>query len=141
MTEPANPEPSPPPTPSPSPRRYDASKTPALAAVHAFDLRGLLLEWEARGVPFLEFLRRPTLSAGMFVIPADGESLDLPGRGDVLYVFLSGTAALSVGDKTVTVAPGSVVFVAEGATRRLADVREDVAALVIAPIPAGSPGP
>lgn len=111
--------------------RVGTPDKPPLKPVHGFDLEALTREWEARGVPYLEFLRRDALSLGLYILPAGGDDKQQPHTEDEVYVVLAGRAVLDVSGQAVPVRAGSVVFVAQGAPHRFRDIEEDLATLVV----------
>ena len=96
----------------------------------AWSLAGLLERQAAAAAPYLEFLRAPDLSVGLYVLEAgsiDGQS---PHTEDEVYVVMSGRAHLRMGDRDVLVGPGSVAFVATGVEHRFHDITERLEVLV-----------
>src|SRR5579875_1966644 len=80
--------------------------------------------------PYLEFLRRPSLSAGIYVIPAGGLDRQQPHTEDEVYCVLQGRGAITVAGEEQQVGPGSVVFVAAGVEHRFHDVAAALSVLV-----------
>ncbi|MQY35029.1 hypothetical protein SRB17_30010 [Streptomyces sp. RB17] len=80
---------------------------------------------------YLEFLRVPALSAGLYVLPADGTDPQLPHHEDELYVVLTGRARLRVGATDHAVAPGSVCYVPAEAAHRFHSITEELRVLVV----------
>ena len=111
----------------------------------AFDLRELIVAREQSQTPYLEFLRVPALSAGLYVLPAGGVDPQLPHRQDEVYFVVHGHARIEVGDEDRPVGPGSVVYVKAGVAHRFHEIAEDLAVLVFfapaedpeAPLPDG----
>ena len=56
----------------------------------AFELNRLLQQAEQGGGPYLEFLRAPWLSMGIYRLPADGSDKQLPHTEDEVYYVLQG---------------------------------------------------
>lgn len=104
---------------------------PPLKPVHAFDLESLTRAWEARGLPYLEFLRRDSLSVGLYILPSGATDQQQPHAEDEVYLVLTGKAVLDVAGQAVPVKAGSVVFVAKKAPHKFVQIEEDLAALVI----------
>ncbi len=63
-----------------------------------FELDVLLALRAASGTPFLEFLRAPALSAGVYVLGIGSVEKQTPHNEDELYFVLSGEGQLRVGD-------------------------------------------
>ncbi|HXU44505.1 MAG TPA: cupin domain-containing protein, partial [Thermoanaerobaculia bacterium] len=55
-----------------------------------FHLADLEAQRRAGSDPWLEFLRVPSLRAGLYVLPAGGVDLQTPHAEDEIYVILSG---------------------------------------------------
>lgn len=104
---------------------------PPLKPVHAFDLEALTAEWQARGHPYLEFLRRDSMSVGLYVLAAGSADPQQPHAEDEVYVVLAGKAVLDVAGQRVPVKAGTVAFVAKGAVHKFVEIEEDLAALVL----------
>ncbi len=69
------------------------------------------------GARYSEFLRRATMSAGVYELAAGAPDPQSPHAEDEVYVVLSGRATIAVADETRPVGAGSVVFVAPRACR------------------------
>ena len=81
--------------------------------------------------PWLEFLRVPSMSAGLYRLPKGGEDQQTPHREDEVYVILEGRATLEVDGERVAVGPDSVAFVEAHADHRFVDIEKDLLALVV----------
>jgi mannose-6-phosphate isomerase-like protein (cupin superfamily) len=79
---------------------------------------------------YLEFLRVPDLSAGLYVLDAGGTDPQSPHTEDELYYVISGRGSVTVGDETREVAAGSLVFVAATVPHRFHDITERLEILV-----------
>lgn len=97
----------------------------------AFTVTALLEAARASGAPFTEFLRHPSLSCGIYRIPAGGTDDQVPHREDEIYLVLHGSGRLRVAGDHIDVAAGSLVYVAAHADHRFFDVTEDLEILVI----------
>jgi mannose-6-phosphate isomerase-like protein (cupin superfamily) len=96
----------------------------------AVALEDLLAEREAQGRPWLEFLRVPTLSTGLYVIPAGGVDNQTAHRRDEVYFIISGKAMLFVDGERRPSKAGDVIFVKRGIDHRFEDIEEDLQVLV-----------
>jgi mannose-6-phosphate isomerase-like protein (cupin superfamily) len=85
----------------------------------------------ASGRSYLEFLRAPDLSAGMYVLEAGATDRQLPHTEDEIYVVLSGRGRLRMGDEDVPVGPGSIAFVAARVDHRFHDIEARLTVLVV----------
>lgn len=95
-----------------------------------FEVEGLL----ARTTPdrrYNEFLRVPTMSAGVYVLPAGAHDGQSPHKQDEIYYAIRGKAKMRVGGKEHLVRPGSVIFVNARAEHRFFDIEEELVLLVV----------
>jgi mannose-6-phosphate isomerase-like protein (cupin superfamily) len=96
----------------------------------AFEMAQLIGERQKAGRAYLEFLRVPALSAGLYVLPAGGTDAQKPHREDEVYYVVSGRGAVRVGDEDRLVQPGSVIFVPAGVEHRFHSIAEALTLLV-----------
>lgn len=82
------------------------------------------------GKLYREFLRVPTMSAGLYVLPAGSIDPQRPHHEDEMYYVVRGKARFRAGDKDGGVAAGSVLFVAAEVEHRFYDIAEELAVLV-----------
>lgn len=104
-----------------------------------FELDELEKKQTEANQPYLEFLRRRGMSAGLYRLPVGGEDHQHPHAADEMYHVLRGRARLRVGDQEVAVQPGSVVSVDHGEEHRFVDITEDLHVLVVFAPPEESP--
>lgn len=95
-----------------------------------FDLPGLFAERPA-GQNYLELIRVPAMSAGLYVLLAGESDPQQPHREDELYYVVSGRATLRVGGEDRLVAPGTVVFVPGGVQHSFHSITEELRVLVV----------
>jgi mannose-6-phosphate isomerase-like protein (cupin superfamily) len=98
--------------------------------MHAFELADLLAQREQSNRAYLEFLRVPALSMGLYALPAGGTDLQQPHTEDEVYYVVSGQGAIRVGADDRPVQPGSVIFVAAGVEHRFHSITQDLTLLV-----------
>ena len=98
--------------------------------MEAFDLTRLLSEHDLSGEPYLEFLRVPTLSVGLYMLPAGATDPQQPHTEDEVYHVVSGKGRIRVGAEDRAVGAGTVVFVGAGVDHRFYDIEDDLAVLV-----------
>jgi len=96
-----------------------------------FELDRLEAELSAARRLYHEFLRVPTLSAGLYVIEAGGADPQQPHREDEIYVVINGRGRLRMGAEDIQVGPGSIAFVASGVEHRFHDITERLAIVVM----------
>lgn len=80
--------------------------------------------------PYFEFLRRESMSAGLYRLPAGAADLQSPHGQDELYYVLEGQGRFQVEGEDRPVAAGSLLFVAAHAEHRFHSITEDLALLV-----------
>jgi len=98
--------------------------------MNAFELSQLIEEREQSGRAYLEFLRVPSLSTGLYALPAGGVDPQQPHTEDEVYYVVSGRATIHVGEEDRPVEPGSVVFVEAHVEHRFHTITEDLKLLV-----------
>ena len=96
----------------------------------AFELADLLTEREQSGKLYLEFLRVPALSAGLYVLPAGATDPQQPHTEDEVYYIVAGRARILVAGESRPVGPGSIVYVKANDAHRFHDITEDLSILV-----------
>ena len=64
---------------------------------HFFHLDDLERARAAQGKRYLEFLRVPAMSAGVYVLPQGGTDPQKPHREDELYYVIRGRARMKIG--------------------------------------------
>ena len=99
-----------------------------MSAFH--DLPAVSAERAQSGKLYLEFLRVPALSAGVYVLPAGGTDPQKPHKEDEVYYVVRGSAMMRVGSEEQKIKAGSVIFVAAKVEHRFFDIREELEVLV-----------
>lgn len=85
---------------------------------------------EQSGKRYLEFLRIPAMSAGVYVLPAGGADPQSPHKEDELYYVVRGRGRMRAGSEDQAVSEGSVIFVAAEVEHRFYDITEELVLLV-----------
>jgi quercetin dioxygenase-like cupin family protein len=80
--------------------------------------------------PYVEFLRVPAMSAGLYVLPAGATDRQSPHHEDEIYYVIRGRARFRAGEEDREVSAGSVIFVAAEVEHRFYDIAEELALLV-----------
>jgi len=88
------------------------------------------LERIQSGKLYREFLRVPTMSAGLYVLAAGATDPQRPHHEDEMYFVVRGKAHFQAADQDCDVSAGSVLFVAAEVEHRFYDVAEELAVLV-----------
>jgi len=82
------------------------------------------------GTSYLEFLRVPAMSAGVYTLPAGSVDPQRPHSEDEMYYVVRGRARMRVGAEDRIVNAGSVIFVAAEVEHRFYDLEEELVVLV-----------
>ena len=106
-------------------------------AWEAFDLARLVEKCEARGTPYLEFLRVPQLSCGIYSLAAGAHDTQSTHDEDEVYLVLKGRGQLVVDGEETELSEGSIVYVPADAPHEFIRIEEDLSLLVFF----GSGGP
>ncbi len=96
----------------------------------AFEIARLLEERARAGKSYLEFLRVPALSMGIYHLPAGAIDPQNPHTEDEVYYIIRGKAMIKVGEEDRAVSAGSIVYVAARVPHRFHSIAEDLAVLV-----------
>ena len=98
--------------------------------MQAFELSQLLSMSERTGIHYIEFLRHPSLSVGLYTLPAGSIDPQQPHTEDEVYYILSGQGVIQVGNEISAVQEGSVIFVAAGDSHHFHSITADLTILV-----------
>ena len=96
-----------------------------------FELMDVVDELQAHGQPYYEFLRRDSLSVGLYHLAAGEPDRQRPHSEDEVYYVLSGEGAIEIDGERTPVRPGSVIFVEKAVEHRFLDYDEGLTVLVI----------
>ena len=86
---------------------------------------------QAAGRPWVELLRVPDLSCGLYVLAPGEPDLQVPHTEDEVYVVIEGAARFTAGDETVDCGPGDVLFVPAGVAHRFHDIARTLRIIVV----------
>jgi quercetin dioxygenase-like cupin family protein len=100
------------------------------SVTHFFHLDDLNRQRVSNGKLYLEFLRVPAMSAGVYVLPKGGSDPQKPHREDEMYYVVRGRARMQIMDEHAEVGAGSVIFVEAEADHRFYDIKEELEVLV-----------
>lgn len=98
--------------------------------MQSFELAELISQREAGNKLYLEFLKVPDLSMGLYVLPAGGTDPQSPHTEDEIYYVLSGRAKILVAEEQRDVQAGSVVYVAKNIAHHFHSIEEELRVLV-----------
>ena len=96
----------------------------------AFELPQLATECSQSGSQYLEFIRKPSLSVGLYMLSAGAFDQQEPHTEDEVYYVVSGRASIQVDTESRPVEAGSVVFVQANIEHRFHTITEDLTILV-----------
>jgi mannose-6-phosphate isomerase-like protein (cupin superfamily) len=99
-------------------------------SMQAFELSELITQREWKNKAYLEFLKVPDLSLGLYVLPVGGVDPQSPHTEDEVYYVVSGKAMVKVADENLSVQAGSVVYVAKNVEHRFHSIEEKLTVLV-----------
>ena len=106
-----------------------------------FELARLLKEHKQAGRLYLEFLRVPSLSLGLYVLAAGATDPQKPHTEDEVYFISRGRGMIDVGGRDTSVEAGSVLFVPAHAAHRFHSITEELQILVFFAPAEGTIGP
>ena len=98
--------------------------------MQVFELAPLLEERKQSNKSYLEFLKVPDLSMGLYILPAGGVDAQLPHTEDEVYYVVSGKAKILVADEDRDVQVGSIVYVAKNVEHRFHSIEDELTLLV-----------
>jgi mannose-6-phosphate isomerase-like protein (cupin superfamily) len=98
---------------------------------HTFQIDDLNRQRAGENRLYLEFLRVPALSAGVYVLPQGGVDPQKPHREDEMYYVVRGRAHMQLGSDHAEVRGGSVIFVEAELEHRFYDIQEELEVLVL----------
>ena len=97
---------------------------------HFFELQQLAEQRENTDKAYLEFVRIPAMTAGVYVLPAGSTDPQNPHNEDELYYVVRGRALVRVGSEDREIGAGSVIFVEAHLEHRFHDIQEELVVLV-----------
>jgi mannose-6-phosphate isomerase-like protein (cupin superfamily) len=95
-----------------------------------FEISQIIARQQQSTQAYLEFLRTPSLSLGLYALPAGGVDPQQPHREDEVYYVVGGRGSIRVGQEERPVEPGTLVFVGAGVEHRFHSITEDLKLLV-----------
>ena len=95
-----------------------------------FEIEQLQQQRGQAGKLYLEFLRIPSMSAGVYVLSAGSTDPQTPHKEDEMYYVVGGRARMRVGSEDHAISAGSVIFVAANVDHRFHDIAEELTVLV-----------
>ena len=98
--------------------------------METFELAQLISDHTQSGKSYLEFLRVPSMSIGLYELPAGGTDPQQPHTEDEAYYVVSGKAIINVDGQDRPVQSGSIIYVAANVEHRFHTIKEDITILV-----------
>ena len=98
--------------------------------MQAFELTQLISQRESTNKLYLEFLKAPDLSMGLYVLLAGGVDPQSPHTEDEVYYVVSGRARIKVAEEDRDVQAGSIVYVAKNVEHRFHSIEEELTVIV-----------
>ena len=95
-----------------------------------FELGELLGSSDPNAPPYSEFLRVPSMSAGIYRLPVGARDMQGPHDEDEVYFVIEGRARLRVEGEEHEVKRGAVLFVRATSRHSFFEVEEDMTMLV-----------
>jgi mannose-6-phosphate isomerase-like protein (cupin superfamily) len=80
---------------------------------------------------YLEFIRVPALSVGVYRLAAGAKDEQKPHHEDEVYYVIAGRAKFTCAGKVQDVRPGSILFVERGVEHRFVEIVEELILLVV----------
>jgi mannose-6-phosphate isomerase-like protein (cupin superfamily) len=108
---------------------YGLLSTVGGCSMQTYELNQLIAQRAASNKAYLEFLKAPDLSMGLYVLPADGVDPQSPHTEDEVYYVISGKAMVKVADEDHAVQAGSIIFVAKNVEHRFYSIEEELTVL------------
>jgi mannose-6-phosphate isomerase-like protein (cupin superfamily) len=96
----------------------------------AYEIAAVEADRVAAGRLYQEFLRVPSISAGLYVLEAGAEDPQSPHQQDEIYYVIAGRAQIRVAGEDRAVQAGSVVFVAKHVEHRFHSIEQRLELLV-----------
>ena len=98
--------------------------------MQAYKLANLISQRADSDKRYLEVLKVPDLSMGLYVLPTGGVDTQSPHTEDEVYYVVSGKAQIKVADEDRAVQAGSIVYVAKNVEHRFHSIEEELTVIV-----------
>ena len=95
-----------------------------------FDIDAIRKTLAVDRVQYKEFLNVPSLTCGVYRLPAGSKDMQSHHDEDEVYFVLEGRARMQVGDEEKRVVAGNVLFVKATETHSFFEIEEDMTLLV-----------
>ena len=98
--------------------------------MQAYELADLISQRKISNNLYLEFLKVPDLSVGIYVLPAGGTDPQSPHTEDEVYYVVSGRAKILVAEEDRDVQAGSIIYVEKNVAHHFHSIEEELTMLV-----------
>lgn len=98
--------------------------------MNAHELADLITRQKGSSELYLEFLRVPSLSMGLYVLPAGSVDPQSPHTEDEVYYVVSGKAKITVAGDDRAVQAGSIIYVEKNVEHRFHSIEEELTVIV-----------
>jgi mannose-6-phosphate isomerase-like protein (cupin superfamily) len=98
--------------------------------MQAYELAQLISQRAESNKLYLEFLKVPDLSMGLYILRAGGTDPQSPHTEDEVYYVVSGRAQVLVAEENREVQAGSIVYVGKNVAHRFHSIEEELTVLV-----------
>lgn len=102
-----------------------------------FDLAKMVERAEKQETPYLEFLRVPQLSCGLYSLAVGANDAQSAHDEDEVYFVLKGRGTIRIAGETKEIGPGTILYVPADTEHEFCEIAEDLSLLVFF----GSGGP
>jgi mannose-6-phosphate isomerase-like protein (cupin superfamily) len=96
-----------------------------------FTLDELTRRVEGKEVQFVEFLRSPGLTCGMYRLPAGARDMQAPHLEDEVYFVVSGRAKIKVAGKEQEITAGTILYVRATSEHTFFDIEEELTLVAV----------
>jgi mannose-6-phosphate isomerase-like protein (cupin superfamily) len=100
-------------------------------AMEAFEIAHLVAKCSNADNHYLEFIRKPSLSVGLYMLAAGAVDSQVPHTEDEIYYVVSGSGFFQVEAEHRAVEAGSVLFVPANVEHRFHSISQDMTLLVV----------
>lgn len=98
--------------------------------MQAYEFSQLLSQHADANKLYLEFLKVPDLSMGLYILPEGSTDPQSPHTEDEVYYVVSGRAQILVADENREVQAGSIVYVPKNIAHRFHSIKDELQILV-----------
>jgi mannose-6-phosphate isomerase-like protein (cupin superfamily) len=98
--------------------------------MQTFTTADLFAEQDRLQKAYLEFLRVPSMSLGIYRLAAGGTDPQKPHGEDEVYYVLKGRGRIRMGDEDRAIRAGDIIFVGARVEHRFYSITEDLSLLV-----------